>query len=136
MNSYAYYPHVLSITDNMLLAVDLLLLEDWQLRTVYANIYQYQKDSHAITRRVIQGKCLPPSDVSVKRCNNFLIIYFLIFYLILLAALEASCGQMVKQKKSTFNINGTTSDFLNTCQCALNLPFISSRCSFVNCIFE
>ena len=41
MNSYAYYPHVLSITDNMLLAVDLLLPEDWQLRTVYASIYQH-----------------------------------------------------------------------------------------------
>lgn len=34
-------------------------------------------DSHAITRRVIQGKCLPPSDVSVKRCNNFLIIFLM-----------------------------------------------------------
>lgn len=93
-------------------------------------------DSHAITRRVIQGKCLPPSDVSVKRCNNFLIIYFLIFYLILLAALEASCGQMVKPKKRIFKIGGTTDDVLKACQCVLNLLSISLRCSFVNCIFE
>ena len=73
-------------------------------------------DSHAITRRVIQGKCLPPSDVSVKRCNIFLIIYFLIFYLILLVALEASCGQMIKPKKRIFNIGGTTGDIIKTCQ--------------------
>ena len=73
-------------------------------------------DNHAITRRVIQGKCLPPSDVSVKRCNNFLIIYSIVSYLILLAVLEANCGKMVKPKKSIFKIGGTTGDVLNAYQ--------------------
>ena len=134
-NSYVYYLHVLSITDNMLLTVGLAC----GLATINC-LCQYlsasKPDSHDIIRRVIQGKCFPPSDVSVKRCNNFLIIYSVVSYLILLAVLDASCGQMVKPKKSIFKIGGTTGDVLKACQCALNLLSVSLRCSFVNCSFE